>query len=103
MYRARHMEAAASGLSVIAGDSGGAPETVEPGRTGFVVGVTSVATGAHGFLWRDGVMHELNDLVGSERRVQRRRYPQPPLDQLEQALLQRVVVCLCRHGASPVE
>lgn len=31
------LEAAASGLPVVAGDSGGAPETVEPGRTGFVV------------------------------------------------------------------
>jgi phosphatidylinositol alpha-1,6-mannosyltransferase len=31
------LEAAASGLPVIAGDSGGAPETVDPGVTGFVV------------------------------------------------------------------
>ena len=31
------LEAAATGLPVIAGDSGGAPETVLPGRTGFVV------------------------------------------------------------------
>jgi phosphatidylinositol alpha-1,6-mannosyltransferase len=31
------LEAAASGLPVIAGDSGGAPETVVPGTTGFVV------------------------------------------------------------------
>lgn len=31
------LEAAASGLAVIAGDSGGAPETVVPGTTGFVV------------------------------------------------------------------
>ena len=31
------LEAAASGLPVVAGDSGGAPETVDPGRTGFVV------------------------------------------------------------------
>lgn len=31
------LEAAASGLPVLAGDSGGAPETVDPGRTGFVV------------------------------------------------------------------
>ncbi len=31
------IEAAASGLPVIAGDSGGAPETVAPGATGFVV------------------------------------------------------------------
>jgi phosphatidylinositol alpha-1,6-mannosyltransferase len=32
-----YLEAAASGLPVIAGDSGGSPETVLPGRTGFVV------------------------------------------------------------------
>ncbi|NQV05244.1 glycosyltransferase, partial [bacterium] len=31
------LEAAAAGLPVLAGDSGGAPETVIPGRTGFVV------------------------------------------------------------------
>ena len=29
--------AAASGLPVLAGDSGGSPETVDPGVTGFVV------------------------------------------------------------------
>lgn len=32
-----YLEAAASGLPVVAGDSGGAPETVEAGVTGFVV------------------------------------------------------------------
>jgi phosphatidylinositol alpha-1,6-mannosyltransferase len=32
------LEAAASGLPVVAGDSGGAPETVQDGRTGHVVG-----------------------------------------------------------------
>jgi phosphatidylinositol alpha-1,6-mannosyltransferase len=31
------IEAAACGLPVVIGDSGGAPETVQPGRTGFVV------------------------------------------------------------------
>ncbi|GMQ92676.1 MAG: glycosyltransferase family 4 protein [Acidimicrobiia bacterium] len=31
------LEAAASGIPVLAGDSGGAPETVLPGETGFVV------------------------------------------------------------------
>lgn len=31
------LEAAATGLPVVAGDSGGAPETVDPGTTGFVV------------------------------------------------------------------
>jgi phosphatidylinositol alpha-1,6-mannosyltransferase len=33
-----YLEAAASGLPVIAGRSGGAPETVDDGVTGFVVG-----------------------------------------------------------------
>lgn len=32
-----YLEAAASGLPVLAGDSGGAPETVSPAETGFVV------------------------------------------------------------------
>ncbi len=31
------LEAAATGLPVLVGDSGGSPETVLPGRTGFVV------------------------------------------------------------------
>lgn len=31
------LEAAAAGLPVVAGNSGGAPETVRPGRTGYVV------------------------------------------------------------------
>lgn len=32
-----YLEASATGLPVIAGDSGGAPETVRPGETGYVV------------------------------------------------------------------
>jgi phosphatidylinositol alpha-1,6-mannosyltransferase len=40
------LEAAATGLPVLAGASGGAPETVEPGRTGFVVaGVEDIVEG----------------------------------------------------------
>lgn len=40
------LEAAASGLPVIAGDSGGSPETVLPGETGFVVSsVSDIAEG----------------------------------------------------------
>ncbi len=31
------LEAAASGLPVLAGNSGGSPETIDPGRTGFVI------------------------------------------------------------------
>ncbi|MGH3097185.1 MAG: glycosyltransferase family 4 protein [Streptosporangiales bacterium] len=38
-----YLEAAACGLPVIAGDSGGAPETVLPGETGYVVDGCSVA------------------------------------------------------------
>jgi phosphatidylinositol alpha-1,6-mannosyltransferase len=38
------LEAAAAGLPVIAGDSGGSPETVLPGRTGFVVDGTDALT-----------------------------------------------------------
>ena len=37
------LEAAASGLPVIAGRSGGAPETVQPGHTGTVVDGRDVA------------------------------------------------------------
>ena len=47
------LEASASGLPVIAGRSGGAPETVQPGRTGTVVDgrdVAEVAAAAGGLL-----------------------------------------------------
>lgn len=41
-----YLEAAASGLPVLAGDSGGAPETVKPAQTGFVVsGVPDIVEG----------------------------------------------------------
>ena len=33
-----YLEASASGLPVVAGDSGGAPEAVREGETGYVVG-----------------------------------------------------------------
>jgi phosphatidylinositol alpha-1,6-mannosyltransferase len=47
------LEAAATGLPVVAGDSGGAPETVQEGRTGHVVGgrdVDAVAGAVAGLL-----------------------------------------------------
>jgi phosphatidylinositol alpha-1,6-mannosyltransferase len=47
------LEAAAAGLPVVAGDSGGAPETVQPGVTGLVVdgrGSAQVAEAVAGLL-----------------------------------------------------
>jgi phosphatidylinositol alpha-1,6-mannosyltransferase len=50
-----YLEAAASGLPVLAGDSGGSPETVRPGRTGFVVhSVADLVEGLEALL-ADGV------------------------------------------------
>ncbi len=48
-----YLEAAASGLPVLAGDSGGAPETVIPGRTGFVVHSVADIVEALGLLLSD--------------------------------------------------
>lgn len=48
-----YLEASATGVPVVAGRSGGAPETVRDGRTGFVVdgtSVTAVATAVAGVL-----------------------------------------------------
>lgn len=53
------LEAAASGLPVVAGASGGAPETVLPGRSGFVV---------HD---RDGLVEALDLLAGDPLRARR--------------------------------
>jgi phosphatidylinositol alpha-1,6-mannosyltransferase len=40
------LEAASTGIPVLAGDSGGSPETVIPGETGFVVSsVSDIAEG----------------------------------------------------------
>lgn len=52
-----YLEAAATGLPVLAGDSGGSPETVLPGETGFVV--SSV----------DDVVDGLNLLLASPERA----------------------------------
>lgn len=38
-----YLEASATGLPVVAGDSGGAPDAVRPGETGLVVSGRSVA------------------------------------------------------------
>jgi phosphatidyl-myo-inositol dimannoside synthase len=45
-----YLEASASGLPVVAGDSGGAPETVRPGVTGFVTADDRALVGALRFL-----------------------------------------------------
>jgi phosphatidylinositol alpha-1,6-mannosyltransferase len=37
-----YLEASATGVPVVAGRSGGAPETVQPGRTGYVVDGRSI-------------------------------------------------------------
>ena len=52
-----YLEAAASGLPVLAGDSGGAPETVRPGQTGFVVRTT------------DDIVEGLEMLLGDRERA----------------------------------
>jgi phosphatidylinositol alpha-1,6-mannosyltransferase len=41
-----YLEAAASGLPVLAGDSGGAPDAVRDGETGYVIDGRSVAATA---------------------------------------------------------
>jgi phosphatidylinositol alpha-1,6-mannosyltransferase len=55
-----YLEASATGLPVIAGDSGGAPDAVLPGETGFVVDGRSVAAVAA------SVVDLLRDPAGAE-------------------------------------
>jgi phosphatidylinositol alpha-1,6-mannosyltransferase len=54
-----YLEASATGLPVIAGDSGGAPDAVRDGKTGFVVGGRDV----------DGLAGRLTDLLADPRRA----------------------------------
>ncbi|MFJ9682012.1 glycosyltransferase family 4 protein [Streptomyces sp. NPDC101194] len=61
------LEAAASGLPVVVGDSGGAPDTVVDGRTGHVVDGTDVAAVA-GALTRILLDGELADEMGAAGR-----------------------------------
>ena len=62
-----YLEAAAAGLPVIAGDSGGAPETVVPGRTGFVVSQDSDLVEALDLLLADPVRARQMGQDGRER------------------------------------
>ncbi|MGW8636338.1 glycosyltransferase family 4 protein [Streptomyces sp. NPDC055793] len=94
-----YLEAAASGLPVVAGDSGGAPDAVREGRTGHVVDGRSVAAtadrlirllrnpaearamGGRGRAWVraewtwDHAHATLLDLLGTEAAVPRRPLP----------------------------
>ena len=54
-----YLEASASGLPVVAGDSGGAPDAVREGETGFVVGGRDVA----------GLAARLTDLLADPQRA----------------------------------
>lgn len=62
-----YLEAAASGLPVLAGDSGGAPETVVPGVTGFVVSSTKALVEGLYMLLADPVRAEAMGHAGRER------------------------------------
>jgi phosphatidylinositol alpha-1,6-mannosyltransferase len=53
------LEAAAAGLPVLAGDSGGSPETVEPGITGYVVA------------WDEHIVEGLRSILADPERAAR--------------------------------
>lgn len=63
------LEAAASGLPVIAGDSGGSPETVLPGRTGFVIDGTDTLTEGLSVLLEDPGTARAMGAAGRDRVV----------------------------------
>lgn len=62
-----YLEAAASGLPVLAGDSGGAPETVVPGVTGFVVSSTEALVEGLEMLLADPVRAAAMGHAGRQR------------------------------------
>lgn len=62
-----YLEAAASGLPVVAGDSGGAPETVEAGVTGFVVDGLDTLTEALRLLVDDPALGARMGAAGAAR------------------------------------
>jgi len=59
------LEAAASGLPVVTGDSGGSPETVDPGRTGFVVDRDEVLIDAVRVLVEDAELRRAMGAAGA--------------------------------------
>jgi phosphatidylinositol alpha-1,6-mannosyltransferase len=61
-----YLEAAASGLPVITGDSGGAPETILPGRTGFIVDGTNTLVAALRLLLDDPARAREMGVAGRE-------------------------------------
>jgi phosphatidylinositol alpha-1,6-mannosyltransferase len=69
------LEAAASGLPVVAGDSGGAPETVEPGSSGFVVDDSAALVDALRLLVADSELRQRMGAVGSRRAAERYSWP----------------------------
>ncbi len=69
------LEAAASGLPVVAGGSGGAPETVEPGRTGFVVDRPDSLVDALRRLVSDPELRSSMGSAGADRAGQRYSWP----------------------------
>ena len=70
------IEAAASGLPVVAGDSGGAPETVEPGVTGFVVDREDALTDALRILSDDQSLRREMGAAGRSRALERYSWDQ---------------------------
>ena len=69
------LEAAASGLPVVAGDSGGAPETVEPGRTGFVVDSVDSLVVALRRLVLDPELRSSMGSAGADRAAEKYSWP----------------------------
>jgi phosphatidylinositol alpha-1,6-mannosyltransferase len=69
------LEAAASGLPVVAGDSGGAPETVAPGNSGFVIGDSVALVDALRVLVTDSELRQRMGAAGSRRATERYSWP----------------------------
>ena len=82
------LEAAACGLPVLAGNSGGSPETVDPGRTGFVVqSVDDIVEGVEIILSNPERAAEMGRL-GRERVVDRFSWASVA-ERLEEGFLRR--------------